>query len=68
MDTYTASVWWVDPGWTPGAHQSRSITPLLSWTGERKYNERLMGLDKDRERSFTNYHHGQNSLDLGKLI
>ena len=20
-------VWWVDPGWMPGAHQSRSITP-----------------------------------------
>ena len=23
--------------------------PLLSWTGERKYNARLMGGDKDRE-------------------
>ena len=23
--------------------------PLLSWTGERKYNESLMGQDKDRE-------------------
>ncbi|GAB0206589.1 hypothetical protein GRJ2_003124500 [Grus japonensis] len=22
-------VWWVDPGWRPGAHQSRSITPLV---------------------------------------
>ncbi|GAB0179582.1 mitochondrial enolase superfamily member 1 [Grus japonensis] len=22
-------LWWVDPGWRPGAHQSRSITPLL---------------------------------------
>ena len=26
-----------------------SITPLLNWTGERKYNERLVGRDKDRE-------------------
>jgi len=23
--------------------------PLLSWTGERKYNERLVGRDKHRE-------------------
>ena len=23
--------------------------PLLNWTGERKYNERLMGRGKDRE-------------------
>ena len=61
-------VWWVDPGWMPGPHQSHSITPLLNWTGERKLNERLVGRDKDRERSLTNYHHGQNRLDLGKLV
>jgi len=24
--------------------------PLFSWTGESKYDERLMGQDKDRER------------------
>jgi len=42
--------------------------PLLSWTGERKYNERLLGRDKGRERSVTNYHHRQNRLDLEKLI
>jgi len=40
--------------------------PLLSWTEERKYNERLVGQDKDRERSLTNCCHGQNRLDLGK--
>jgi len=39
----------------PGVHQSHSITPLLNWTGERKYDERLKGQDKDRERSLTNY-------------
>jgi len=38
--------------------------PLLSWTGERKYDERLQGRDKDRERSLTNYHHEQNKLNL----
>ena len=42
--------------------------PLLNWTGERKYNERLVGQDKDRERLLSNYHHGQNRLDLGKKI
>lgn len=26
-----------------------AVTPLLSWTGERKYNERLLGWGKDRE-------------------
>ncbi len=27
------------------------LLPFLNWTGERKYNERLMGRDKDRESS-----------------
>jgi len=40
--------------------------PLLSWTGERRCDERLEGGDKDRERSLTNYHHRQNRLNLGR--
>jgi len=40
--------------------------PLLSWTGERKYDEKLEGWDKDRERSLSNYRHGQNRLNLGR--
>jgi len=40
--------------------------PLLSWTGERKYDERLKGRDKDRERSLTSYSHGQTRLNLGR--
>lgn len=36
------------PGWTPGAHQSRSTIPLLSLTGEIKYDEKLVGQDKER--------------------
>jgi len=40
--------------------------PLLSWTEERKYDERLEGRDKDRERSLTSYCHGQNKLNLGR--
>lgn len=39
-----------------------------SSTGERKWNERLMGWDNDRERSFTSYCHEQNSLDLEKKL
>jgi len=50
----------------PGAHQNRSITPPLNWTGEKKYDERLEGRNKDKERSLTNYHHGQNRLNMGR--
>jgi len=52
----------------PSACQSCSVTPLLSWTGEVKYNGRLVGREKDRERSLTNYRHGQNRLDFRKRI
>lgn len=48
-------LWWVDPGWMLGAQQSQSVTPLPSWTGERKQNKILMGGDKDREKSPTSY-------------
>jgi len=41
---------------------------LPRWTGERKRKERLLGQDKDRERSLTNYCHGQNRLNLGTLV
>jgi len=40
--------------------------PLLSWTGQRKYDERLEGQDKDREKSLTNYRHGQKQFELGE--
>jgi len=40
--------------------------PRFNWTGERKYDERLEGQDKDRERSLTYYCHGQNRLNLGR--
>lgn len=48
-------LWWVNPGWMPGIHQSCSVTSLLSWSEERKYNEKPAGPDKDRDRSITNY-------------
>jgi len=45
-------MWWVDPGWTPGAHQSLLITPSPQLDrGEKKCNEKLVGQDEDRERS-----------------
>ena len=40
--------------------------PLLRWTEEKKYDERLEGQDKDRERSLTNHSHRQNRLNLGR--
>jgi len=52
----------------PRAQQSHSVSALLSWTGERKYDKRLMGQNKDRERSLSNYCHRQNRPDLGKLV
>lgn len=57
---------WADPDWTPCAQQRPSITSILKYTGNRKYHEQLLGQDKDRERSFTNYHHRQKRFDLGK--
>ena len=54
-------------GWAwlgPGAHQSRSLTPLIHYTGEKRHNEMLAGRDKDRERSLTNCCHEQNRPNL----
>jgi len=48
---------WITAGCPPKTTLS---LPHLSWTGERKYDERLEGRDKDSERSLTNYCHGQN--------
>jgi len=42
--------------------------PLLNWTGEKKYDERLVGRDKNRETSLGNDCHGQNRLNLGKIV
>jgi len=47
-------------------NKTNPSVPLLNWTEERKYDERLEGRDKDRERSTTSYHHGQNRLNLGR--
>lgn len=55
-DGYSVSCLWpcmrhcYDPGWTPSAHQSPFITPLVSWTGQQKYSKMIMGGDKDMER------------------
>jgi len=56
-------------GLTPAGHQVPSKAALLlplAGQGREKYNEKLEGQDKDRERSLTNYHHRQNRLGLGK--
>lgn len=56
-------MWWVVTKWTPATHQSCFTTSCLNRTGNRKYNKKLMSLDKDGERSFNNYHNRQKSLD-----
>jgi len=62
------TMWWVDPGWMLGAHQNRSISPPSQLDGGKKYNENLLGRGKDRERSFSNYCHRENRLNLEKII
>jgi len=42
------------------------LLPFFNWTGERKYDERLKGRGKDRERSLIAYCHKQNRLNLGR--
>jgi len=47
------------------AKTALSLT-LLGCTRKRKYNDRLMDQNKDRERSLTSYCHGLNRLNLGR--
>jgi len=42
--------------------------PSSAGQGRKKYSESLVGRDKDREKSLTNYCHRQNRLSLGKLV
>lgn len=58
-------MWWIDPGLTPGAHQSFPVTFLLSWAGKRKYSERLMGRDEDRGILLSSYCH-RTQIRLGE--
>lgn len=41
--------------------------PSSSEQVKKKYNEKLMGQDKDSKRSLSNYCHRQNRLELGEL-
>jgi len=52
----------------PGAQKSCAITPLLNWTGEKKYGKRLVDHNKDRETSLASYLHGQSRLNFRKVI
>jgi len=43
-------LWWVELGWTPGAHQSCSVTPTSSaGQGRENIMKRLVGQRKDRD-------------------
>jgi len=46
--------------------KSTPSLPLLSWTGETKYNKKLVGQNKGG-RSLSNYCHRQNILNLHKI-
>jgi len=48
-----------------GAHKAALSLPLFNWTGEKNYDKKLLSRDKDRERSLSNYRHGQNRLNSG---
>ena len=55
---------WLGPDKCQVLTKTALSLPLRSWTGEREYGERVKGRDKDRERSLTNYCHGQTRLNL----
>lgn len=60
-------LWCVDPGYMPGAHQSRSITPSLAGQGRECVTKDLR-VKIRTGRSLVSYCHRQHRLTLGKLI
>ena len=54
--------------WINARCPPKSLCHCHSSAGQGRGNvtERLVGRDKDRERSLTSYHHGQNRLNLGR--
>lgn len=63
----TTYLWWVAPDWMPGAHQSHSVSYLLSWVGEINLMKgSWVDIRLGRDHSPVNCH-GQNKLDLRKL-
>lgn len=67
---YNSSIFglsWVDLGRMLGAYQRQHHSPLQMDSGEKIYNKRLINLNKDKEISLTNYHHGPNRFNYKKL-
>ena len=56
------------PCWMPGAHRKGAVTALREWTAQRKDSERLLSLQRGRERSLPDHHHGHNTQNLGILM
>jgi len=68
--TFIVGTYWLQEGWCVSwcdgltldgcqvPAKAALLVPLLSWTGEGKYNKRLMGWDNSRERSLSNYSYG----------
>lgn len=63
----TLHLGWVDFGWLSGAHQDTLSLPLLNKTGGENTTKSLWVEIRTRK-SLSNDHHGQNRLDLGKII
>ena len=63
---FTSALFWFGLDKCQVPTKSALSLRLLNWTGERRHNGRLEGRGKDRERSLTNYCHGQNRLNLGR--
>lgn len=62
------NMWWFGSGWIPDAHQSRSITLLLSWTEKRKYSESLVNQEKERREHSPIPVKGKTDATWGKLF
>jgi len=61
-------MWWVHPGWMPGPHPGRCTTPLLSWTWERKYDEKGSWVEIRTGRDHSPSRAEQTGLGEKKLI
>jgi len=70
QDTLELSVvvWWIDPAWTPGAHQSCSISPPPQLDRAEKNIMKGSWAEIRTGRLLSSYRHWQNRLYLGKKI
>ncbi|KAM9614599.1 LOW QUALITY PROTEIN: A-kinase anchor protein 4-like [Morphnus guianensis] len=63
----SALLWWVDPGWTPGAHQSRNITPPPQLDRGEKIQQRARKLKSGGEAAVIKDNEHDNSKTEGAV-